>query len=51
MCQLRENVTLLTNHTELAWVNALRFGQRERLMWRVDSSGQELLFGGLGAPR
>ena len=31
----RENVTLLTNHTELAWVNALKFGQLERLMWRT----------------
>jgi hypothetical protein len=24
VCQLRENVTLLTNHRELAWVNALQ---------------------------
>jgi Protein of unknown function (DUF3237) len=24
LCQLRENVTLLTNHIELAWVNALQ---------------------------
>jgi hypothetical protein len=24
VCQLRENVTLLTNHIELAWVNALQ---------------------------
>jgi hypothetical protein len=24
VCQLRENVTLLTNHTELSWVNALQ---------------------------